>query len=70
MATNDLADLVNVPATQLQRVVRLITAGFLQEPHPGSGEVAHTELSASFVTHFPNLEAAMFLGGTAAPAAF
>lgn len=70
MTTKDLADLVNVPEPQLQRVVRLMaTAGFLQEPQPGSGQVAHTGLSASFVTHFPNLDAAMFLSGTAAPAA-
>ncbi|KUI53801.1 hypothetical protein VP1G_01134 [Cytospora mali] len=70
MSTKDLADLVNVPGSQLRRVVRLMaTAGFLQEPQPGSGQVAHTGLSASFVTNFPNLDAVMLLSGTAAPAA-
>ena len=53
---------------QLCRVVRMMaTAGFLQEPQPG--QVAHTALSAPFVTKPSYLDAAMFLSGTAAPAA-
>lgn len=70
IATKDLAELVAVPETQLGRVLRLMVAtGFLQEPQPGSGQVAHTGLSASFVTDVPNLDAAMFLGSTAVPSA-
>lgn len=70
MAIKDLADLVNVPEAQLRRVVRLMaTAEFLKEPQPGSGRVAHTPLSASFVTDCSNLDAVMFLSGTAVRAA-
>lgn len=42
-------------------------AGFLHEPHPT--HVAHSALSAPFVTRPSNLDAVMFLSETAAPAA-
>lgn len=68
MATVDIADLAGVPEMQLRRIVRMTTlAGFLQEPQPGY--VAHTALSAPFVTRRSYLDAAMFLADTAAPAA-
>ena len=64
----DVADLAGVPDTQLCRVVRMTaTAGFLHEPQPG--HVAHTALSAPFVTKPSFLDAAMFLSETAAPTA-
>lgn len=64
----DVADLVGVPETQLCRVVRMTaTAGFLNEPQPG--HIAHTALSAPFVTKPSFLDAAMFLAETAAPTA-
>jgi hypothetical protein len=43
------------------------TAGLLQEPQPG--HIAHSALSAPFVTKPSYLDAVMFLAGTAAPAA-
>ena len=53
---------------QLLRIVRMTaTAGFLHEPHPA--HVAHSALSAPFVTRPSYLDAAMFLSETAAPAA-
>ena len=64
----DVADLAGVPETQLCRVVRMTaTAGFLHEPLPGY--IAHTALSAPFVTKLSYLDAALFLARTAAPAA-
>lgn len=64
----DVADLAGVPEPQLCRVVRMMaTASFLQEPQPG--HVAHSSLSAPFVTKPSYLDAAMFLSETAAPAA-
>lgn len=64
----DVADLTGVPETQLRRIVRMTaTAGFLHEPEPGY--IAHTALSAPFVTQLCYLDAAMFLAETAAPAA-
>jgi len=64
----DVADLADVPKTQLCRVVRMTaTAGFLCEPQ--SDYVAHSALSAPFVTRPSFLDAAMFLSETAAPAA-
>lgn len=57
-----------MPEAQLVRVVRMMaTAGFLCEPRPGY--VAHTALSAPFVTNLALLDAAVFLTETAAPAA-
>jgi hypothetical protein len=62
----DVADLAGVPETQLCRIVRMTaTAGFLNEPQPG--HIAHTALSAPFVTKLSYLDAAMFLAETAAP---
>ena len=64
----DVADLAGVPEMQLCRVVRMTaTAGFLHEPHPN--HVAHSALSAPFVTKPSFLDAAMFLSETAAPTA-
>ncbi|KAF2178409.1 hypothetical protein K469DRAFT_754497 [Zopfia rhizophila CBS 207.26] len=64
----EVADMVVAPETQLCRVVRMTaTAGFLHEPRPG--HIAHTALSASFVTNLSFLDATMFLAETAAPAA-
>lgn len=63
----DVADICGVPEGQLFRVSRLmITSGFLQEPQ--QGHVAHSPLSAQFVTEPALLDAVMFLSGTAAPA--
>ena len=64
----EVADLTGVPETQLCRVVRMTaTAGFLHEPQPG--HIAHTALSAPFVTNLSFLDATMFLAETAAPTA-
>lgn len=64
----DIADLVGVPETELCRIVRMTaTAGFLREPQPGC--VAHTALSAAFVTNLSHLDAAMFLAENVGPAA-
>lgn len=64
----EVAELVGVPETQLCRVVRMTaTAGFLQEPRPG--QIAHTALSAPFVTKLSFLDATMFLAEIAAPTA-
>lgn len=64
----DVAEIGGVPKDQLCRISRLlITVGFLREPQPGY--VAHSELSAHFVTQPELLDAALFLCGTAAPAA-
>ncbi|KAK4119020.1 O-methyltransferase family protein [Parathielavia appendiculata] len=64
----DVAELTGVPEILLVRVVRMTsTAGFLCEPRPR--HVAHTPLSAGFVTK-PSLgDAAVFLGGTVGRAA-
>lgn len=62
----DVADICGISVSQLCRVTRLMaTAGFLQEPRPG--QIAHSPLSAGFVTEPALLDAAMFLSGTAAP---
>ena len=64
----DVAELVGVPETQLRRIVRMTTtAGFLRTPQ--SAHVAHSALSAPFVTRPSYLDAVMFLSETAAPAA-
>lgn len=64
----DVADIVGVPEAQLCRIVHMTAAaGFLQQPQPG--HVAHTPLSAPFVTKPSFLDAAMFLSETVAPSA-
>lgn len=64
----DVADLAGVPETHLWRVVRMTaTAGFLHESP--QGHIAHTALSAPFVTDLSFLDATMFLAETAAPTA-
>ncbi|KAK9418013.1 putative O-methyltransferase domain-containing protein [Seiridium unicorne] len=64
----DIADLTRVPEAQLRRIVRITaTAGFLSEPEPDY--IAHTSLSAPFVTKLWYRDAAMFLAETTAPAA-
>ncbi|KAL4876807.1 hypothetical protein BJY04DRAFT_138619 [Aspergillus karnatakaensis] len=65
---DEVAGISNVAVGQLQRVVRLMaTADFLAEPT--SGQIAHTPLSASFVTEPDLLDAGLFLAQTAGPAA-
>ena len=62
----DIAELADVPEITLSRVVRMMaTAGFLSEPQPA--RIAHTALSAQFVTKLCYLDAVMFLAETAAP---
>ncbi|KUJ13609.1 uncharacterized protein LY89DRAFT_785260 [Mollisia scopiformis] len=64
----DIADLSGVPEAQLRRVVRMTaTSGFLNESQPGY--VAHTPLSAPFVTKPLFLDAGMFLAKSSGPAA-
>ncbi len=66
MSIKDVADLADVPETQLQRVVRIMAmAGFMSEPTPGF--VKHTLISAGFLNRPALLDAGMFLGETAAP---
>ncbi|KAK7698687.1 hypothetical protein SLS64_012298 [Diaporthe eres] len=66
--TKDLADLAGVPVSQLLRAIRLLaTVGFLQEQQPGS--VAHTPLSAQFITSQSLLDASVFMAEWAVPAA-
>lgn len=68
MAFEEVADISNVPVDQLRRLMRLMmTAGFLCEQT--SGHIAHTPLSASFVTEPDLLDAALFLAQVAVPAA-
>ena len=68
VSAKDVADLADVPELVLCRVIRMTaTAGFLSEPQPGC--IAHTALSAPFVTTLHYLDATMFLAGTAAPMA-
>ena len=62
------ASLASIPATELCRVVRMTaTAGILCEPEPGF--VAHSPLSAHFVTKPSLLDATAFLADTVVPAA-
>ncbi|KAH8701037.1 hypothetical protein BGW36DRAFT_357667 [Talaromyces proteolyticus] len=64
----EVSDLIGVPEDKLCRVIRMAaTGGFLQEPQPG--HVAHSALSASFVANPSYQDAAIFLAGTAVPAA-
>ncbi|KAF2272828.1 O-methyltransferase family protein [Westerdykella ornata] len=68
ISMKDVADLAVVPESQLRRVIRMTaTVGFLREP--SVGQIAHTPLSASFVTNLSFLDATMFLAETSAPAA-
>jgi len=68
VSTSDVAGISGVPEAQLCRVVSMLaTAGFFYEPRPGY--VAHSPLSAPFVTQPALQDAAMFLSETAAPAA-
>ncbi|KAF7176464.1 hypothetical protein CNMCM7691_002782 [Aspergillus felis] len=65
----DVSDLIGVPETKLARIIRMANlGGFLQEPTPG--HIAHSPLSAAFVAKPSYLDAAMFLAGTVAPAAW
>ncbi|KAG8158468.1 hypothetical protein KVR01_011590 [Diaporthe batatas] len=66
--TKDLADLAGFPVSQLSRVIRLLaTRGFLQEQEPSS--VAHTPLSAYFLTNQSLLDASVFMAESVVPAA-
>lgn len=63
----DVAELSGAPEAQLCRVIRLMaTVGFLCEPQPD--HVAHTPLSASFVSRPSFHDAAMFLSESIVPA--
>ncbi|KAM7187814.1 hypothetical protein V8F33_011029 [Rhypophila sp. PSN 637] len=65
--TKDIADLTGVPETELSRIVRMTsTVGFLAEPQ--EGYIAHTALSAPYVTELNYLDAATFLAEIAVPA--
>ncbi|KFY13627.1 hypothetical protein V491_06344 [Pseudogymnoascus sp. VKM F-3775] len=56
----DVAQLSAVPETQLIRIIRMTaTVGFLREPTPGY--VAHTPISAQFISRTSYRDAAMFL---------
>lgn len=64
----DVAFLASVPETQLRRVARMMaTTGFFCEPR--SDHIAHTPLSAAFVSDPGLFDAALFLSNTVAPAA-
>ena len=64
----DVSDLAGVPESQLIRIVRMTaTAGFLCEPTPD--HIAHTPLSAQFVTKPSYLDALLFLAEVQAPSA-
>ena len=68
VAFDEVADIIDVPVDQLQRVVRLmVTASFLSERT--SGYIAHTPLSASFVRGPELQDAALFLAQVAVPTA-
>ncbi|KAI9727723.1 MAG: hypothetical protein M1828_005951 [Chrysothrix sp. TS-e1954] len=68
ISAKEVSELAQVPEALLCRVYRMTTTfGFLQEPQ--SGHVAHTSLSAPFVTDLSFLDAVMFLAETAAPTA-
>ncbi|KAI1810488.1 hypothetical protein GGS20DRAFT_579836 [Poronia punctata] len=65
----EVAALTDAPEKRLVQVVRMTaTSGFLCEPQPGI--LAHTPLSAPFVSDLNLLDATLFLTETAAPAAF
>lgn len=69
IAIKDVAELADVPEAQLTSVLRIMSmVGFFQEPQPQY--MAHTALSASFVIRPSQLDMAMFLAETAAPAAY
>jgi hypothetical protein len=60
--------LAGVPEAQLTRITRLAaSAGFLSEPQPGL--LAHTTLSAAFVTNAAYADAIFFLAKTVVPSA-
>lgn len=68
ISVNEVAEVASVPEAQLSRVVRMTaTAGFLHEPQPS--HIAHTALSAPFVTNLSFLDATMFLAESVAPTA-
>ncbi len=68
ISVNEVAELASVPVAQLSRVVRMTaTAGFLHETKPN--HIAHTVLSAPFVTNLSFLDATMFLAESVAPTA-
>ncbi|KFZ03028.1 hypothetical protein V502_11292 [Pseudogymnoascus sp. VKM F-4520 (FW-2644)] len=64
----DVAQLSAVPETQLIRIIRMTaTVGFLREPR--AGYVAHTPISAQFISRTSYRDAAMFLAEHATSAA-
>lgn len=70
VALQDVAEVAGVPEAELRRITRMTaTAGFLREPRGQPGHIEHTPLSSPFVTKLAFLDAAMFFGDVAAPAA-
>ena len=68
ISAGEVAELAGVPKAQLCRIVRMTaTAGFLFEPQ--LGQIAHTTLSARFVTDLSFFDAIMFLAESVAPTA-
>jgi 6-hydroxytryprostatin B O-methyltransferase len=64
---SEIAQITVVPEAQLRSVTRMMmTSNFLCEPRPG--ELAHTTLSAHFVTSPALLDSAMFLTDVIMPA--
>jgi 6-hydroxytryprostatin B O-methyltransferase len=64
---SEIAQISLVPEAQLRRNARMMmTSNFLCEPKPG--EVAHTPLSAQFVTNPVLCDSAMFLTDVVEPA--
>jgi hypothetical protein len=66
---SEVAALTDAPEKRLAQVVQMMaTSGFLCEPQPG--QLAHTTLSAPFVSDLNLLDASLFLSETATPAAY
>lgn len=64
---SEIAQISLVPEAQLRRIARMMmTSNFLCEPKPG--ELAHTTLSASFVTNPALCDSTMFLTSVVKPA--
>lgn len=64
----DVAFLASVPEIHLRRVARMMaTTGFFCEPR--SDHIAHTPMSAAFVSDPGLFDAALFLSSTVVPAA-
>jgi len=68
VAVRDLGELLGIPEAHLDSVIGMMTAaGFLSQPQPH--HVAHTALSAAFLSDLSLCDAARFLGECVVPAA-